>query len=321
MSVLIKLINKIYSRILTVVIRVADSIYPPGFEGASLYEIAELFLGYIGKQRFNLYAGALSFNFFLALFPSIIFLFTLVAYFPVDDLQGKILGMMEDFLPHATYETIQDTVADILSIQRTGLLSIGFVTAIYFASNGFHNLMKAFESSMEDDILKKRNFFKKRARSIIMTFVISLFLIIAIFVKLGSVYVSSLIAQWGVNEFSLNIGLGIIEILILAGLVFFIISFIYYYGHSSIEKWSFFSPGSIVATILSLVMTYLFSYYVNHFNAYNKVYGSIGAIMALMLVIYVNMYSILIGFELNHSITKVSIKKMREEKKKNKFMI
>lgn len=321
MRTLIKILRRIYRKLLAFLISIADSIYPPGFEGASLYEIGELFFAYVGKQRFNLFAGALSFNFFLALFPSIIFLFTLIAYFPINDIQGKVLGMMDDFLPDATFKTIQETVADILSIQRTGLLSVGFLTAVYFASNGFHNLMKAFESSMEEDIRKKRNFFKKRLRSIGMTFIIAMLLVIAIIVKLGSVYISSLIADLGVNQLILNLSLSIFEVLILATLVFFIISFIYYIGHSSIEKWKFFSPGSIVATVLSLAMTYIFSFYVNHFNAYNKVYGSIGAIITLMLVIYVNVYSILIGYELNHSINKVSIKKMREAKKMNKIKL
>ncbi|MCK9480229.1 MAG: YihY/virulence factor BrkB family protein [Bacteroidia bacterium] len=317
----IQIVKDLYTQVKRVIEKITDAIYLPGFEGASLYEVASLFLSYVGKQRFNLYAGALSFNFFLALFPSIIFLFTLIAYFPINDIQGKVLSMMEDFLPDATFKTIQDTVSDILSIQRTGLLSVGFLTAIYFASNGFHTLIKAFESSMEDDIRKKRNFFKKRMRSIGITFIVSMLLILAIIVKLASVYISTLIANLGVNEFILNIGLSVFEVIILASLVFFIISFIYYIGHSSIAKWKFFSPGSIVATVLSLAMTYIFSSYVNHFNAYNKLYGSIGAIIALMLVIYVNVYSILIGYELNHSINKVSIKKMREDKKKNKIKI
>lgn len=314
--------RRIISKLMQPIHRFADAIYPPGFEGASLYEISILFLEYVGKPRFNLYAGALSFNFFVALFPTLLFLFTLVAYIPIDNLQTIILGMMQKILPDATFQTIQTTIKDIVSKQRSGLLSFGFLSAIYFASNGFHTMTNAFDSSLEEDIKRERNFFKRRFLSIGMTFIVSILLILSIIVLVISGYISTHMEDdWGVSVSLLGWVRKVIEFSTLSALVYFIISFIYYLGPSNLRKWKFFSPGSIVATILSLLTTYLFTSYVNHFNLYNKVYGSIGAIVALMLLIYINVYAILIGFELNHSINKVSLQRMREEKKKNRFLI
>jgi membrane protein len=320
MRLLIKIIRRLYSKIIGLISGIADAIYPPGFAGASLYEISIIFFGYVGKPRFNLYAGALSFNFFIALFPSILFLFTLVAYIPIEDLQIKIMDLMENFLPDATFQTINTTVSDIVGKQRSGLLSLGFFTALYFASNGFHTMSIAFDSSLEDDIKRKRTYLQIRIISIGMTFIVSILLILSIIVLIVSGYISLKITEWGANQRFMNFSLSLFEYITLGALVYFIISFVYYYGPSSIKKWKFFSPGSILATVLALVSTYFFTYYVNNFNTYNKLYGSIGAIIALMLLIYVNIYSILIGFELNHSINKVSIEKIREEKKNNTFI-
>jgi membrane protein len=316
---IITLLKLLFNKVRLLLIAFFDKIYPPGFQGASLYEILVIFIEYVGKPRFNLYAGALSFNFFLALFPALLFIFTLVAYIPIQNLQQNIIQMMEMFLPDATFQTINTTVSDIITKQRGGLLSFGFISALYFASNGFYNMMTAFDSSLESDIIKKRNFLKKRFISIFITLLVTVLLLATLMVLFVSGYLHRLILDLGANVKIMDSLRKTTELLTLSSLVFFIISFIYYYAPSHVKKWKIFTPGSIVATFFSLLATYLFTTYVNQFNTYNKIYGSIGAIVALMLLIYVNIYAILIGFELNHSINKASIEKLRTQKKMNTF--
>lgn len=299
-------IKNLYSRLSRPFILLLQGIKPPGFKGASLHEIGVIFLGYVLKPRFGLYAGALSFNFFIALFPSIIFLFTLVAYVPIEHLDTQVLEIMEKFMPDSAFEMLSATVADIIRIQRGGLLSFGFISALFFASNGFYNMIIAFDSSLESDIRRERNYFTKWFTSIMLTFLVSLLLILSIVVLIASGYISIQMSQWGIDRDYMNTIRKVVEVITLSGLVFFIISFIYYLAPSHKIKWQLFSPGSIVATTLSLLSTYLFTSYVNNFNTYNKLYGSIGAIVAIMLLIYVNVYAILTGFELNHSINKAS---------------
>jgi membrane protein len=304
-----------------ILISIADVVKPPGFEGASIYEIMVLFFKSLGRPQFGLYAGALSFNFFLAMFPAIIFLFTIIAYIPIPRMHDTLLETLDFFLPESSFSTLSDSIKDIIQNQRGGMLSIGFIATIYFASNGFFNMMTAFDTSMDSIVRKRRNYFKKRLISVGLTMVVSLLIICSVVLLIISGYISGKIGEWGFNIVALNFIIKLTEIITLTALVFFTISFIYRFGPASIKKWKFFSPGSKVATILSLLATYGFTTYVNQFNLYNKVYGSIGAIIALMLLIYVNVYSVLVGFELNHSINKVSLHKLRMARKENTFKL
>ena len=171
-----------------------DGINPPGFEGASLYSVCQFFFKGIINPRFNLYAGSLSWNFFLAIFPSLLFLFTLIAYLPGMNLQKEILKQMDIILPDDAYKIIRKTVRDIVQHKRSGLLSLGFFSALYFASNGVFSMMLAFDSNFSDAEKKKRNFFQKRGKSILLTLGITTLIFTALIVLvLGSNFSSFIV--------------------------------------------------------------------------------------------------------------------------------
>jgi membrane protein len=304
------------------VIDFLDSIYLPGFQGASLYSVCQFFFKGIISPKFNLYAGSLSWNFFLAIFPSLIFLFTLIAYIhiPGFNLQKTILLQMDFFLPEDAYKIVRTTVRDIISHQRSGLLSFGFISALYFASNGVFSMMLAFDSNFNEGEKKKRNFFQKRGKSILITVGISMLILLALTVLIsGNLLSVWIIKKKLINKAVMLVFVSIVQFITLSTLVFFIMSALYYFGHSAKERWKFFSPGAIVSTVLSLVATYAFSNYVDGFDSYNKLYGSIGAIIVLMLLIYFNTLCILVGFELNKSITTVVKIAQEQRKKENRF--
>jgi membrane protein len=303
-------------------IDILDDIYLPGFQGASLYSVFQFFFKGIISPKFNLYAGSLSWNFFLAIFPSLIFLFTLIAYIhiPGFNLQKTILLQMDFFLPEDAYKIVRTTVRDIISHQRSGLLSFGFISAVYFASNGVFSMMLAFDSNFNDGEKKKRNFFQKRGKSILITLGISMLILLALSVLIsGNLLSVWIIKKKLINKAVMLVFVSIVQFITLSTLVFFIMSALYYFGHSAKERWKFFSPGAIVSTVLSLVATYAFSNYVDGFDSYNKLYGSIGAIIVLMLLIYFNTLCILVGFELNKSITTVVKIAQEQRKKENRF--
>lgn len=300
-----------------------DEIYPPGFQGASLYSVFQFFFKGIISTKFNLYAGSLSWNFFLAIFPSLIFLFTLIAYIQIPgyNLQKTILSQMNFFLPDDAYKIVRTTVRDIVSNQRSGLLSFGFISAIYFASNGVFSMMLAFDSNFNETEKKKRNFFQKRGKSILITLGISMLILLSLTVMISG----NLLSNWIISKKLLNkevmlVFVKTIQLLSLSTLVFFIMSALYYFGHSAKENWKFFSPGAIVASILSIAATYFFSSYVDGFDSYNKLYGSIGAIIVLMLIIYFNTLCVLVGFELNKSIKTVVKITQEQRKRENRFL-
>ncbi len=297
-----------------------DNIIPPGFQGASLYSVCQTFFKGIISPKFNLYAGSLSWNFFLAIFPSLLFLFTLIAYLPGATFQKAILQQMDFFLPDDAYKVIRKTVVDIVKNQRSGLLSLGFFAALYFSSNGVFTLMVAFDSNFTDDEKNKRNFFQKRLKSIGISLFITVLIFAALSVLIGGSLASNyIIKERWINKKVMLFVVSLIQFTTLSALVFFIMSSLYYFAHSAKAKWKFFSPGAIVATILSLAATYLFSSYVDGFDSYNKLYGSIGAIIVLMLLIYFNILCVLAGFELNRSIDFVVRIVQAKRKQENRF--
>jgi membrane protein len=297
-----------------------DSIIPPGFQGASLFSVFQFFFRGIINPKFNLYAGSLSWNFFLAIFPTLLFLFTLIAYLPGHNMQKQILVQMDFFLPKDAYKVIKSTVTDIVQNPRSGLLSIGFLSALYFASNGVFSMMLAFDSNFNEEEKKKRNFFQKRGLSILLTLLITTLIFLSMTVLIGgSLFSSYVVKHQYINRSIMKFFISFIQFITLSSLVFFIMSSLYYFGHSAKKRWRFFSPGAIVATILSLIATYLFTNYVDGFDSYNKLYGSIGAIIAMMLLIYFNTLCILIGFELNKSIENVVKITQQKRKQENRF--
>lgn len=303
------------------VVNFLDNIIPPGFQGASLFSVFQFFFRGIINPKFNLYAGSLSWNFFLAIFPSLIFLFTLIAYIPVHNLQKQILIQIDFFLPKDAYKIIKSTITDIVHKQRSGLLSLGFLSALYFASNGVFSMMLAFDSNFQEEEKKKRNFFQKRGRSILLTLGITTLIFLSLTVLItGSYFSTYIIKHHIINKSIMLFVVSVLQFITLSALVFFIMSSIYYFGHSAKKKWRFFSPGATVATVLSLAATYIFSSYVDGFNSYNKLYGSIGAIIVMMLLIYFNTLCVLVGFELNKSIETVVKITQQKRKQENRFL-
>lgn len=261
------------------------------------------FLRAIWDEDLHIKASSLAFNFFLALFPAILFFFTSVAYLPIKNLETDVLVFFKSFLPENAYSLLLETIRDILNNQRGGLLSLGFLMAIYFSSNGFHTMLSVFEKYTTGDI--KRGYFSKRLRAILLTLVSSLLVILSI----ALLSTGNLILDFFNHRFEKFVNFSTlfsrcIQYGAVLFLVYFIFSFLYFLGSSRQFKWQFFSTGANLATVLSTLSTYLFVLYVSNFNSYNKLYGSIGTLMVLMFYLYLNCTVLFIGFELNVSQSK-----------------
>lgn len=273
----------------------------PGFRGQSLFYVGRYFFRSMFDDDLILRASSLAFSFFLAIFPATIFLFTAIAYIPLENLHDDILLYFKNILPYNAYETMSSTIADILKRQRGDLLSFGFAAAIFFSSNGFMSMLSAFQKYTPRE--KRRTWYMLRLRSIFITILVAMMLITSILV----ITYISLTLTW-LNEKDIlkgtlySFGLQALEYVSVFTLFYFIISSLYYFGSKKGHRWSFFTPGGSVATLLSVITTFGFAYYVNSFNSYNKLYGSIGTLIALMVLIYFNCIVVLIGFELNSSI-------------------
>ncbi|HVD98106.1 MAG TPA: YihY/virulence factor BrkB family protein [Cytophagaceae bacterium] len=239
-------------------------------------------------------ARAMAFSFMLSMFPAIIFTFTLIPYIPIQGLKDQVMDSLSDVLPQSMYQTVSGTIYEILNIPHGGLMSFGFVFAMYSATNGIMAMMNAFNQCYSSS--DRRTFVKKLMISFLVIILLTVIVVIAIGITvLLEIYLHYLPDHQLTDTLALVIGKYVVVFLI-----FYIgISMIYYIAPAVHKRWSFFSHGSFIATIMILAFTMVFSYYVDHFNSYNKVYGSIGALIGLML--WFNMISLmlLIGYEIN----------------------
>lgn len=279
------------------------------FDNVSLYLIVKTLLKNLHKDEILDRANGVSFNFILAIFPGVIFLFTLIPYisnyFPSINTE-RIMMFLGQELPPSMYEVIASTVLDIISIQRGGLLSFGFILSMYLSTNGMMALMRAFNACYKT--IENRGAFKARLIATALTFNIVLTFVLAIgMLIIGQLAIDYMannlsdISWLNENSFTVYTLLALRTSVIFA--VFYImISSMYYFGPAIHYNWKFFSIGSAIATILSLAISYGFSYYIVNFGTYNKIYGSIGALIALMIWIQLITIVLLVGYELNASI-------------------
>ncbi|RZL15583.1 MAG: YihY/virulence factor BrkB family protein [Pedobacter sp.] len=283
----------------------------PGFSPLPIYTVATFFFKEIGKDDLVTKASALAYNFMLAIFPGIIFLFTLIPFLPAG-FQDQLLELIALILPQTAYEAFKLTIFEIVKIQNGGLLSFGFLFALFFATNGVHNLMMAFNKSSL--IVENRSWLKRRLIAITLTLIISVSVIICIVaMTLGEVALNIFKNELHIKDSWVYYAVQLSQWTLLGVLYFVTISILYRYGPAHAKKWKFFSAGSWLATILAFVTIWGFSFYINNFGSYNKVYGSIGTLIVIMIWLYINSLILLVGFELNASVdlSKRSVKIIR----------
>jgi membrane protein len=286
----------------------------PGFAGVPLYDVIVFFMKQIKKVGLNERASAISFNFIMALPPTFIAILTLVPYLPIyDEFTPELLRLTRDITNNQEiYNLVNNFLEDFLNTPRAGLLSFGFLLAIYYASNAMLGVIRTFDKSIYQHE-KQQSFIAKRWKAIKLTLVVVALVIGMILLLVGQGWLFDQIMSWLKVEGSGIMWITTLRWIITIGLFFYGIAIIYKYAPSVKKRWHTISPGSILATFLTIVTTTGFSFWVNHFGNYNKIYGSIGTILILMLLIYFNSLILLIGFELNVSIT--YLKAEAEERK------
>jgi membrane protein len=278
-------------------------VYLPGFRPLPLYTVASFFFKEIKQDSLVNRASSLAYSFLLATFPVFIFLFTLIPYIPIKNFPDTLNNIIATILPTNAYLAFENTIQDILKHQNLSLLSFGFLSAMIFATNGVAKLMTAFNKSSL--VEETRTWLKRRWIALVLTILIALTLFVAIIILIiGGVITNFLQKHFHGATIALVLKYVIMLVrwVIVISLFFVTIAILYRYGPANKRKWKFVSPGSILATTLAVLTSMGFSFYINNFSSYNKVYGSIGTLIVVMLWLYLNSLIILIGFELNASI-------------------
>ncbi len=276
-------------------------IYLPGFQKQSLHTVARFFFKQIQKVGLNERAAAISFNLIMALPATLLFLFSIVPYLPGSDFfEKQILELFKDISPNSSiYAFIKNILKDLLE-KHVGVFSFGFVLLIFYASNAMMGVIRTFDKSIKEHPVF---FLHQRWRAIQLTFILILLVISSATLLIGQDQIGILLKKlFHMKKRAKLEWWNAVRWIILIAFLFLGIALVYKFAPSVKKRWALISPGSILATSLILLTTIGFSFWVNNFASYNKIYGSIGTVLILMLLIYFNSLILLIGFELNVSI-------------------
>lgn len=276
--------------------------------GATLYQVGYIFVQDFERNDITERASGVAFSFTLAIFPAVIFMITLIPYIQIYFPELTETSVMEFFMalmPTSVYEAASVTLEDIVSQKRGGLLSLGAIMALYLSTNGMMSLIRAFNRCYRTR--DNRGYFKMLLIATFLTIILAFALFVAVILLVVGQAILVKVKDMGILTQDLLYFVLVTSRLIVIVIVFFIsISCIYYIAPAVHDRWRFFSIGAFFATTLSLIVSYSFSFYISNFGTYNKLYGSIGAMIAFMVWLLLLSIIILSGFELNASIDKAS---------------
>ncbi|MCH7408215.1 YihY/virulence factor BrkB family protein [Belliella sp. DSM 111904] len=285
----------------------------------NVYDVGKIFLDQIRKDEIIERAGSVAFSFTIAMFPLLLFLLNMIPYigiFFTNVTTQNILLFIEEIIPPSIYSEAEATFLDIVSKPRQSLLSLGFFLALFLATNGVMSLMNAFNAVYRTK--ENRKFFQTRmiAVGIILVLVLTLCGAVVIMI-LGSSMLYT-ISDWEIVSSNVYYYLlAFFRFFVLLTVFMVATSFIFRFAPAVHDKWRFFSAGSITAGLLISLGFYLFSFYLNNFANYNRLYGSIGTMLAVMLWLFITSLIILVCFEINVSLDKAAKRKLVTRALKN----
>ena len=291
----------LYKRPVRTFLHLIKQITLPGFQGVPIFDVLDFFIRNLLKESIANRAKAMAFSFFLALFPMLLFLFSLLPYFPIQGIQNELYAALNEMLPADVYAKVINTMDEILTHKHTVLLSVGFLGTLVVSVNGMDSIMQAFNQSL--NIIETRSFVKRKLLCLYLVLLLFVLVAVVLTIMMGykhfTAYLLSrdLIAEnfW---YYAMNVGKWILMIAI--GL--FVISSIYYVAPVKKQRLNFFSAGASLSTVLFFLVTAGFRLYIENFSNYNALYGSIGTLIIVMLWIQLSCMILLIGYELNISI-------------------
>lgn len=278
----------------------------PGFEGMTAYDLLRTYLTGIIEGALSSRAGSIAYSFFMAIFPALIFLLNLIPYIPIDGFDLKFMSFIYELIPGQSLPFFQPIISDISQTERGGLLSIAGVLALFLMANGVNAIFSGFEGSF--NVHLNRGFIRQYVVALGVSIILASLLVITISILIYFEYVLKVLRDQDFMSDSADITLlSIGSYIFLIIMIYAVVATLYYFGTKEGRSHRFLSPGALMTTLLFMLTTYLFGVYIDNFSNYNELYGSIGALLIMMLYIWINSNLILLGFELNAVLRKLRI--------------
>lgn len=297
--------------ILNWVIEASEKVKLPKMEGMNLYDFLEMYINGIFKGALTSRASSIAFSFFLALFPFTLFVLTLIPYIPIENFQDNFTNFVLQSMPsRQAADAINSVINDIAKNKYGELLSFGLLLAMILMTNGVNAIFSGFEYTYHQ--IETRTV----VRQYIVSLLVSLLLVVLLLFTVSILIFLGLVIK-NLNEKGIVTNavswIRFAQYAIMIIMIFTGVSILYYFGTKEGRKNSFFSVGTTFTTIFFILNFIIFGIYVNKFGQYNKLYGSIGTVMVIMLFIWLNSIILLLGFELNTSITKLHKKRVEDQ--------
>ncbi|RCW91367.1 YihY/virulence factor BrkB family protein [Winogradskyella arenosi] len=294
--------------VVRVVVRFFKQIKLPGFEGLSVYDLLELYIMGIVNGALTTRASAIAFSFFTAIFPFLLFVIILIPHIPIDNFDLAFSNFLESFLPPQTSEFFFDSIfKDISQSTSGGLISSVFLLSVFLMANGVNAVFSGFETSYHKQLY--RNIFKQYgvALSVALILAFLTLLTVAVFGYFQIYVIMPLYTSFtGDLQFteadSVSGWIHFVKYLFFVLMIYIATATLYYFGTREGRKSKFFSVGALLTTLLIILTSYLFGVYIENFSKYNEIYGSIGALLILLLYLWLNSNILLLGYELNASL-------------------
>ena len=297
--------------LVNLVVRALSAIKPKNLEGLSVFDLLNLYITGIAKGAITARASAIAYSFFMALFPFLLFIIVIIPYVPIDGFRGDFLVFLESFLPPTTSDFFDEAIFKNLEDNsgNVGLISSVFVVSIFLMTNGVSAVFAGFEKSYHEQL--KRNFIRQYLYALGVAVILAFLLILTVvFLGYFNIYIIDNLEIYGYlqkRQSSFWVTAATYSFFVL--MVYLATSILYYYGTKEGKTTKFFSIGALLTTILTMLTSFLFGIYIENFSKYNELYGSIGALLILLVYLWLNANILILGFELNMSISFIKNRK------------
>jgi membrane protein len=250
-------------------------------------------------------AAQLAFYLILALFPFLLVLVSLMGTFSSPELAGEVLGYFREVTPDQVYGIVEAYLSDIIAGNRPapGLFSVGLLLTLWSASGAFAALIDALNKAY--DVEETRPFWKVRGIALLMILGLSVMIIIGVLLLVAGPPIGRGIADlFGLGEVFTLIW-NVVQWPVALSLMVFTVALLYYFAPDAEQPFRWITPGGLIGVLLWVLASVIFRFYVSNFSSYDATYGSIGAVIVLLLYLYISSLTILFGAELNATLVRL----------------
>jgi membrane protein len=292
--------------VINLIVRFFKQIRLPGFEGLSIYDLLELYIMGIVNGALTTRASAIAFSFFTAIFPFLLFVIIIMPYIPIEGFETEFLDFLNSFLPPQTSDFFFSNIFENINESGgAGLISTIFLLSMLLMANGVSAVFSGFEYSYHDQLTRNvlQQYLYAFGVSLILVFLV--LLTVAFFLYTQIYIITPLKDALETEKATVEQWISIVKYLFFVIMVYLATATLYYFGTKEGRDTRFFSIGALLTTLLIILTSYLFGVYIENFSQYNKLYGSIGALLILLLFLWLNSNILLLGYELNATLRRL----------------